>query len=89
MTHVRVLAWLHIIHSGLGVLLALSLLALFGGVAGYVGSVTHDPDARVAVPILGGIGTLIFIVVAALAVPGIIAGIGLLKLAPWSRVLGT
>jgi hypothetical protein len=88
LTHIRVLAWLHIIHSGLGLLLALFLLTLFGGIAGYVGSVTHNPDARIAAPIVGGVGTLVFIVIAAVALPGLVAGIGLLKLAPWSRILG-
>ena len=88
LTHVKVVAWLHIILGSLGVLIALLLLAVFGGIAGFVGSVDPSPDARVAVPMLGGLGGILFVVVALLSLPGIIAGLGLLKLAPWGRILG-
>jgi hypothetical protein len=86
-THVKVLAWLHIILGALGVFAALVVLLIFGGIAGIVGSSADLPDARIAVPILSGIGGLLFIVVLLLSIPSIIAGIGLLRLAPWARIL--
>jgi hypothetical protein len=87
LTHVKVIAWLHIVLGGLGILAALGMLVLFGGIAGLVGVSDSGSDAKVAIPILGGIGVVLFIVVTAFSIPGIIAGIGLLKLAPWARIL--
>jgi hypothetical protein len=63
------------------------VLLIFGGVAGVVGMAGTDPDARIAVPILGGVGGLIFLVIAAISLPGLIAGIGLLQFRPWARIL--
>jgi len=39
-------------------------------------------------PILGIIGCLIFVFVMLVSIPGLIAGVGLLKLRPWARILG-
>jgi hypothetical protein len=44
-------------------------------------------DSLIAVPILGGIGAFVFLLLLALSLPGIIAGFGLLQLRPWARVL--
>lgn len=44
-------------------------------------------DAAVAAPILGGIGGILVIVILALSLPGVIGGIGLVMLAPWSRIV--
>lgn len=85
--HVRILAWLHIVFGALGLLAALIILAVFGGVAGIVGFAAHEPDAQVAVPILGLIGGGIFFLLLLLSLPGIIAGLGLLKFQPWARIL--
>ena len=86
-THVKTLGILHIVFGALGVLAALVILLVFGGVAGIVGATSHIEDARIAVPILGGIGTFVFFVVLLLSLPGLIAGIGLLQLRPWARIL--
>jgi len=85
-THVKVLAILHVVFGSLGVLIGLGALALFGGIAGLV-QVNGDPDAAVAVPILGAIGSIILIVLLVLSVPAIIAGAGLLSFRQWARVL--
>ena len=85
-THVRVLGILHLVFGGFGILAALFLLALFGGLAGVVG-MSGDPEAVVAVPVLGGIGAVIAIVTTLLSIPSIIAGIGLLSYKPWARIL--
>ena len=84
-THVKVLAWLYIVFGVLGSLLGLGLMALLGiiGVAG----AASDPDAWMAVPILGFTGVALGVFMLVLSVPGIIAGAGLLKYRPWARIL--
>lgn len=86
-THVKTLGILHLVLGGLGVLAALALLLLFGGIAGLVGAVTQTEDAHIAVPIVGAIGGLLFFGLLALSLPGLIAGVGLLQLRPWARIL--
>jgi hypothetical protein len=86
-SHVKILGILHIVYGALGILVGLALLALFGGIAGIVGMNAPSDDAAIAVPILGGIGGLIFLCTALLSIPGIIAGIGLLSFKPWARIL--
>jgi hypothetical protein len=85
-SHVKVLGILHVALSSLGVLAAVIVLLVFGGLAGIVGMSDHSTDAAAAVPILGGIGGIISVVILVFSLPGLIGGIGLLKLAPWSRV---
>lgn|SRR5690554_6891248 len=85
-THVKVLGVLHIVLGGLGILAGIAVLAIFGGVAGIVGA-SGEEGAHVAVPILGGIGGLVFLLAMALSVPGLVAGIGLLAFRPWARIL--
>jgi hypothetical protein len=88
LTHVKVLGVLNIVLSALGILVGVLLLLVFGGIAGLVGMADHSDDRLIAVPILGGIGVLIFILVMVLSIPGIVTGVGLLKLRPWARILG-
>lgn len=86
--HVKILGVLHLIFGGLSVLGGLLGMAFFGGLAGFVGArQISDPDAVVAVPILGAIGVVIFIVLLLLGLPGILAGWGLLQFRPWARIL--
>ena len=87
-SHVKILGILHIVFASLGILAALVVLVIFGGIAGMVGATNHTDDAFVAVPMLGGIGAIIFILILALSLPGLIAGIGLINFRPWARVLG-
>ena len=87
--HVSILGILYIVFGCLGVLAAFAFLAIFGGVAGIVGLVAHEePDAAVAVPILGGIGVVVSGVIALLSLPGLVIGIGLTKFRRWARVGG-
>jgi hypothetical protein len=87
LTHVKVLAIIFIALSALAVLGALGLMLVFGVAAGSVG-MSGDPDAAVALPIIGltGMGLVIFMLV--VAVPGLVTGWGLLKLRPWARIVG-
>ena len=84
-THVKVLAALYIIFGVLGTLFGLGLMALlsFIGVAG----AASDPDAWMALPILGLTGAALGAFMLVLSLPGIVAGVGLLKYRPWARIL--
>jgi hypothetical protein len=85
-THVKVLGTLHIVFGVLGVLIGLGLFALMGGIAGLV-QMDGDPDAAVAVPILGGVGMVMLVIALVLSVPSIIGGVYLLHYKPWARIL--
>jgi hypothetical protein len=87
-THIKVIGVLHIVMGAFGLLIGFALLLLFGGLASVVGFSDHTHDSLVAIPILGSIGAFLFILIAVLSLPGIIAGIGLLQFRPWGRMLG-
>jgi len=85
--HVRILGILHIIYGALGVFVGLLVFLIMGGIAGVVGVTDHSPDSALAIPILGGIGGLVFVILLCISLPGIIVGYGLLHFRPWSRLL--
>src|SRR5437868_13597020 len=84
--HVTALGWIHIVLDGLGLIMGILLLFLFLGIGGAI-SATGGHDAAPALPVLGVIGTFLLGLFAVLSIPGLIAGIGLLNFAPWSRIL--
>ena len=86
-THVKVLGVLHIAMGALGLIGALLLILIFGGAAGIVGA-SGDPDAAVALPIIGITGTALVVFVVALSLPGVIIGIGLVQFRSWARIGG-
>ena len=85
--HVKILAILHIVFGGLGLLAAMIILAVFGGVAGIVHMSDTTPDGVLGGAIVGLIGAVIMGVVLVISLPGLIAGIGLLSFQPWARIL--
>jgi len=86
--HIQVLGILNIVWGSFGLVAALVIIAIFGGVVGLLQAAAHkDADAQFAVPIIGLIGGLIILILLVASLPSIIAGIGLLSLAPWSRML--
>ena len=85
--HVKVLGALYIALAVMGLLLALLLLVGIGGVLGLAGA-SGDPDAAVALPIIGFAGSLMVGIIALLSLPALAAGIGLLSFKPWARVVG-
>lgn len=87
-THVKVLGVLFVALSGLGVLAALIVMIGIGGAAGIVGTAAQPEDAALAVPIIGMVGSIAVMVLLVTSLPGIVAGIGLLKFRPWARILG-
>jgi len=86
-THVKVLGILHVAMSAIGILFAIVMLVVFGGVVGLVGA-SGDADARVAIPIIGISGMAVVAVTFALSIPGLAIGIGLFRFRPWARVWG-
>jgi hypothetical protein len=87
-THVKVLGGLYLVVSGVFLALALFLAVAMGGAAGIVGAAADPQDAAIAIPVLGIAGTMLIIILAAFALPGLIAGYGLLTLRPWARITG-
>jgi hypothetical protein len=86
-THVKVLGALQIAMGTLGLFAAVVLVLVFGVASSAVG-LSGDPDATVALPIIGitGVALVAFLVV--LSLPGVIVGIGLIQRRPWARVAG-
>jgi hypothetical protein len=87
-THVKVLGVLYIALSAIGVASALFLALAVGTASTIVGVAAEPPDAAVALPIIGVAGTALVVFLLALSLPGLITGIGLLKLQPWARIVG-
>ncbi len=86
-THIKVLGVLYIALSVLGLLGALFLSLIFGTASGIVGASAEPHDAAIALPIIGLTGMMLVVFLLVLSLPGLIAGIGLLKFRPWARVL--
>src|SRR5688572_25642321 len=87
-SHVKTLGILHIVFGVLGILCGLFVLLFFGGIAAFVGMTDDSEGAFLAMPILGGIGGFVFLVLLVLSLPGLVAGIGLVNFKPWARTLG-
>ncbi len=87
--HVSILGVLYIAFGVLGMVTAVGMLALFGGAAGIVSMVSEqEPDAAIAVPILGVLAVVLFTIIAVLSIPGLAVGIGLVKFQSWARIGG-
>ena len=87
--HVSVLGVLFIVFGAIGILAAIFLLVVMGGAASIISTVgADDPDAAVVAPILGIVGGVLFFLVAALSIPGLAVGIGLVKFQNWARIGG-
>jgi len=79
-THVPLVAWLNILGNGFLLLMACFVFFLLSG----IGVIAGDPDAMRVLSFIG-IATGCFMFV--LAIPGIVAGVGLLRRKPWGRIL--
>ena len=78
--HVRILAWCSIIYSSIIVLVGICI----GAVVLFGGAISGD---REAIFITGAVGAGIASLLIVIALPGMIAGIGLLKMRPWARIV--
>jgi hypothetical protein len=87
--HVTILGVLYIVLGAMGMIGAFVVLLIFGGAAGVVGTIAEEePDAEIAVPIIAAVGLGLFLLITILSIPGIVAGVGLIKFRPWARILG-
>lgn len=85
--HVKILGILHIVLGGLGILAAIIVLVVMGGVAGLVDATDRSADSAVAVPMLAVIGVGVFVLLLVLSLPGVIGGFALMHFKPWARIL--
>ena len=86
-THVKVLGALQIALGAMVLFGALVLVFVFGGVTSAMGA-SGDPDAQIALPIVGITGMALITFLAAIGVPSVIIGVGLIRLRPWARISG-
>ena len=78
--HVPILGWLHIVYSGICALIGIGVGAIVGG----AGAVSGEREVMF---LTGTIGIAIAAFLIIVSLPGIIAGLGLLKFRPWARIL--
>jgi len=87
--HRKVVGILNLVWGGLGAITAVALLMLLGGVAGILSRfAVEEPEARLAVTILGFVGTFLFVLLGLLSVPSLIAGYALVAERSWGVTLG-
>jgi hypothetical protein len=79
--HLKILGWLYAASGALVLLLA----AVFGTLFGVAGIAAGGENGGA---LIGGIGFLFAMFMAALALPSLVCGWGLLNYKPWARVLG-
>ena len=87
-THVKVLGFLYIALSTLGLMAALFMGLIFGTASGVVGMNADSREAAMALPIIGLAGSMLVVFLVAVSLPGLVAGVVLLKQRPWARILG-
>ena len=85
--HVKVVGAIYIAFAAIALLFAFGLFIGMGSAVGIVGA-SGDPDAALAIPIIGIAGTALIGVVVVLALPSLATGIGLLYFKPWARIVG-
>jgi hypothetical protein len=78
--HVSILGWLYVVSNAVFLMIGAFVFLLLIGIA----PVTREPEPMW---ILGLVGTTVGLLMAALGLPGLLAGYGLLKRRPWARVL--
>ncbi len=78
--HINIVAILHIIYSGFGLIIAL----LISTILSVIGNFSGEPEAELVLDIIAnGIAVFFFII----ALPGIIGGVGLMRRREWGRIL--
>jgi len=85
--HVKVVAVIFIVFGILGVMGAFFSSVIFGVLATIAGA-SHDEGSGLGMAVLGLTGMALTILLLVISIPGIVCGWGLLRLRPWSRILG-
>ncbi len=78
--HITVLGWLYVVGHAIFLLIGLFIFMLLAG----IGVVSGDSTAMMVLSI---IGTAVGLVLVILAIPGLVAGYGLLTRKSWGRIL--
>lgn len=78
--HVTILGWLYIVGNAIFLLIGAFVFILLAG----IGVASGDSQAMA---ILSVVGTVVGVLLAVLAIPGLVAGYGLLARKAWGRVL--
>src|SRR5689334_22149460 len=78
--HIQILGWLLVVGHALFLAIGVFVFVLLTS----IGAVSGDPTAWA---VLSVVGTSVGLLLAILALPGMLAGYGLLKGRPWGRVL--
>lgn len=78
--HITVLGWLYVVGHAIFLLIGLFIFMLLTG----IGVVSGDSTAMM---VLSVIGTAVGLVLVILAIPGLVAGYGLLTRKSWGRIL--
>ena len=86
-THVKVLGALQIAMGAFGLFSALVLVAVFGVASSAVG-LSGEPEAAIALPIIGITGMALVAFLVTLSLPSVVIGIGLIQHRPWARIGG-
>ncbi|HEX4230984.1 MAG TPA: hypothetical protein VHZ07_20070 [Bryobacteraceae bacterium] len=85
--HVKILGILSMVLGGLGLVVALGVFALFGGIAGAAGVANSGNDGLAGAGIVAVIGLFLAGVIAVISLPQLLGGWGLINYKPWARVL--
>ena len=83
--HVSIAGWLNIVANSTYLLLGICGFVFFAGLGVFAAA---DSGDAVALPILSLVGTVGLVFIAVLALPGLLAGYGLLKGKKWGQILG-
>ncbi len=83
-THVTVLGWLFLLHNALLVMIGVLGWLFMAGLGFFASVDSGNPPAFGILVTIGTVGLLFF---SLLALPGLLAGYGLLKRASWARLL--
>ncbi len=83
--HVKILGILHIVFGALGVLGAVVVLLIFGGLSAFLNT---QNAGDVPAPVLALIGGVAFVAILVLSLRALVIGIGLLQFRPWARIAG-
>jgi hypothetical protein len=83
-THLTVLGWLYLIGNAMILMIGVVGWVFFTGIGFFAAADSGDP---IALSILGVIGTAGLLFFGILALPGMVAGYGLLKRYSWARYL--
>ena len=90
-THLAIVGWLQIVNAAIGIVVGGFMAAVIVGAGAFAAGLMQGDGAvnegtlvmRFMLTVAAALGGLMII----LAVPGLVAGIGLLKRASWSRVM--